>query len=377
MNWRRVRAVAWRESLEVVRDPRSLALALAIPLLLLILFGYALSLDVDEVPTIVFDQDGTPESRELVGRFIGSPYFRVIGSATDARAVAAALDDGRALAGIIIPSRFGQDLRAGRNVQVQMLLDGSDANTAGIALGYASGLVGQFSRTVELVRLGRYGVMSHPAQPELRPRVWYNEPLRGTNYIVPGLIAVILAVVGTFLTALTLSRERERGTMEVLLASPLRPAEIVIGKVVPYFVAALFDAMFAAAVGVLIFGVPFRGSVALFLLSSCLFLLCMLGLGLVISARAVSQADAYQYAIVASYLPALLLSGFVFTISNMPWPIRLCTYLVPARYFVAVQRAVFLKGTGLGMLWLPIMVLALFATALWLLAVRSVKTKLE
>jgi len=377
MNARRIKAVARREGIEVLRDPRSLATVLLIPLFLLVLFGYALSLDVDEVPTIILDRDGTPESRDLAGRFIGSAYFSVLGCAASRDEVVEAIDHGRALMALVIPARFGHDLRAGRNVEVQAILDGSDANTASIALGYATGVVKGFSAEVRLARLSRHGAVSLPAPTEVRPRVWFNEELRGTNYIVPGLIAVILAVVGTFLTALTICRERERGTMEMLAASPLSVGEFLAGKVLPHFAAALTAAVIAALVGVLVFHVPFRGSVVHFVLSSGLFLMSMLGLGLLISMHASTQADAYQFAIVISYLPSFLLSGFVYSIKNMPRPIQLFTYLVPARYFVSIQESLFLKGTGMAVLWRPFLILALFAAGIWALAIRSVRMKLE
>ncbi len=377
MNLRRIKAVARRESIEVLRDPRSLATVLLIPLLLLLLFGYALSLDVDEVPTIVLDQDGTPESRDLTGRFIGSACFQVIEAASSREEIVEAIDHGRALMALVIPPRFGHDLRAGRNVEVQAIFDGSDANTASIALGYARGVVADYSASVGLARLSRHGAVNLPAPTEVSPRVWFNEELRGTNYIVPGLIAVILAVVGTFLTALTICRERERGSMEMLVASPLSVDEFLAGKVIPHFVAAMAAAVIAAVLGVWVFDVPFRGSVLLFVLSSALFLLSMLGLGLLISMRARTQADAYQFAIVISYLPSFLLSGFVYSIKNMPRPIQLVTYLVPARYFVSIQESLFLKGTGMGALWRPFLILALFAVGIWALAIRSVRMKLE
>jgi ABC-2 type transport system permease protein len=341
----RLFAIARKEWLQLRRDPRSMLLAFVLPVLLLLFFGYAIRWDVRDIRLVVLDQDATAPSRAFVESFEASGYFSV----RDRVPSSAAIDDyllrGHATAALVIPPGFARDLGAGRDAAVQLLLDGSDANTATIALNYASAIAARYSRGVVL--RGRRVAM--PATAEVR--TWYNPTLESRHMIVPGLIAVIMSIIAAMLTALTIAREWERGTMEQLAATPVHRLEVVFGKLLPYLGIGVFDVALTALAGRIVLGVPLRGSVILFGIMTILFLLGALGLGLFISAALRSQMLATQIAMVATLLPALLLSGFLFDIASMPAVLRAITYIVPAKYYIAVTRGVFLKGVGPEVLW--------------------------
>ena len=358
MSLRRTRAVAKKELLHIVRDPRSLLLALAVPVLMLLLFGYALSLDVDRVPTLIYDSDRTPESRELAARFRGSRYFQILGVVEDYREIEQRIDRDEALLAVVILPGFGRELVGRRAAPVQLILDGSDSNTAAIALGYAEAVL----------RAARPAV-------EPRVRVWYNAELKSRNYIVPGLMAVILMIIAALLTSLTIAREWESGTMEQLLATPVRPAELVLGKMSAFFLVGLADTATAVVVGVAVFGVPLRGSVAALAATSGVFLFGALCWGILVSAAARTQVLAYQLGMITSFLPAFLLSGFLYAIDSMPPLVQAVTHIVPARYFITILRGVFMKGTGLGMLWREAAFLVVYGGLVFLAATRKLRQK--
>lgn len=341
----RTLAMARKEAIQLRRDPRSLILAFALPVLLLLFFGYAIRWDLDEVRLAVLDEDDSSRSRELVDAFVASGYFRLTEYLSSPREIEARLVDGDVTAVLVIPPRFSRDLAAGRAAAVQFLMDGADANTATIALGYADAIVARHTRQVTLQ--GRR--VEAPMAAETR--ILYNPTLESRNMVVPGLIAVIMSIIAAMLTALTIAREWERGTMEQLAATPVHRLEVVFGKLIPYLVIGVIDVAVAVVVGVTVFGVPLRGSLFLLGAMTVLFLLGALGFGLFISAVLKSQMLATQVAMVATYLPALLLSGFIFDIASMPRALQFVTYAVPARYFVAVTRGIFLKGVGVGALW--------------------------
>jgi len=370
----RLLAVARKEVLHIRRDPRSLGMAFAIPMLLLFLYGYALTLDVNNLRTIVYDQDRTATSRDFLARFTESRYFTVVAEARSYAAVGQALDGGGAQVGLVVPRHFARDLERGRRVAVQALLDGSDANTATLALAYLEGITSRYSTRLAVERAG---MARRDAPVEARLRVWYNPELQSRNYIVPGLIAVIMMVIAALLTSLTVAREWEQGTMEQLVATPIRVPELVLGKLLPYFGIGLVDIALAALVGTLVFGVPFRGSPALLLGLSLIFLLGAMTLGILISIKARSQVLASQVALTVTFLPAFLLSGFVFDIGNLPGWLQAITYVVPARYFVTILKGIFLKGVGLRTLAPEAGFLALFALLVTLAANRSFRKSLE
>ena len=374
MNWRRTQAVARKECLHVFRDPRSLMIALALPALLLLLFGYALSLDVDRIPTLIYDSDQSPYSRELIARFEGSRYFEVLELTDNYPSIERRIDSGECLLAVVIPESFSDDLLRRKPAQVQLLIDGSDSNTASIARGYAEGLVGSYSLSVLSEMQTPGGPLSNSLL-EAQLRVWYNSGLESRNYIVPGLVAVILMIIAALLTSLTIAREWEMGTMEQLLSTPVRPSELVLGKMSAYFVVGAVDALTAVLIGVTLFEVPLRGNL-LFLAVTCfIFLFGTLCWGILLSAVARNQLAAYQLGTVTSFLPAFLLSGFIYSIENMPLPIQLFTHIVPARYFVRILKGIFLKGVGFEILAIEVAFLIAFAALVFFVATRKLKQK--
>lgn len=376
MNLRRVRAVARKESLHVWRDPLSLLMAIGTPVMLLTLFGYALTLDVDNVPLAVWDQSNTPLSRQLISRFDGSRYFSLKQTATNYNELIEAIDRGQVTMGLVVPRDFAQLLGAGRDAPVQLLVDGSDSNTATIAIGYADVIAQTYALdlTVEQAEVHTGRGIAIPL--DVRPRVWFNQELESRNYIVPGLIAVIMMVIAAMLTSLTIAREWERGTMEQLIATPIKPSELILGKLTPYFAIGFCDVVLAVLMGEFLFQVPLRGNVALLFGASVIFLTGALSMGILVSIATKSQLLSSQVAIVATFLPAFLLSGFVFTIANMPRAIQMVTYLVPARYFVAILKGIYLKGVGPEILAGQLVLLAVYATVMVVLANVKLRKKL-
>lgn len=337
---RRLLAIARKEAIQLRRDPRSLALAFLLPVLMLLLFGYAITLDVTDIRLAVVDRSMTVESRRLVDAFVRSGYFSVAERPQTPSVAEEAIRRGRATAVLGIGPGFAADLAAGRPARVQLLVDGSDANTASIALNYAGAIVSEFGS----------GAGAAPVL-EVRSRVWYNETLESRTTIVPGLIAVIMSIIAAMLTSLTIAREWERGTMEQLAATPVTRVEVILGKLVPYVAIGLIDVAIICVAAVFLFAVPLRGSLFLLFFTSTLFLLGALGFGIFLSALLRSQLLASQASLMSTYLPALLLSGFIFAIANMPTVLQVVSLIVPARYFVAITRGIFLKGVGLEVLW--------------------------
>jgi ABC-2 type transport system permease protein len=373
----RVWAVARKECLHVLRDWRSLAMAIAIPVLLLILYGYALTLDVDNVPLAVWDQSRTDPSRRLVAAFDGSRYFSIRRHVGTYAELQGAIDRREVLLGLVIPTDFAARVDSGRPAAAQLLVDGSDSNVATIAIGYAQSVAAGFSQGLVLAAQRRLGRPPLAVPVELRPRVWYNPDLESRNYIVPGLIAMIMMILAALLTSLTVAREWERGTMEQLISTPIRPAELVLGKLLPYFAIGMLDVVLAVVMGQVLFGVPLRGSVPLLFAVAAVFLVGALSMGMLISILAKNQLVASQAAMILTFVPAFLLSGFVFAIANMPEVIRAVTYFIPARYFVSLMKGIYLKGVGLETLALDAALLAAFAAVVVLLAVVKFKKKLQ
>ena len=377
MSFRRLRAVFIKELRHVSRDPLSLGMALAVPVIMLLLFGWALSLDVDRIPTLVYDQNRTQASADLIHQFQASRYFHLYAYVDSYAAIERAIDRNQALMGIVIPRDYSKNTGAARTAAVQLLIDGSDSNTASIALGYAESVTRGYSyqlRSAAQNRKGGGGAFVPPVDASLR--VWYNNSLESKNYVVPGLIAVILQIIAALLTSLTIAREWEMGTMEQVLSTPLRPSELALGKMLAYFTVGVADAAIAVVVGLFVFQVPFHGSVLLLAGSTCIFLFGALFWGIFISAATRNQLQAYQIGILSSFLPAFLLSGFIYSIDTMPKPIQVISHLVPARYFVTILKDVFLKGAGIGVLWTELGFLLLYGAIMFFLAVRKLNQKM-
>ncbi len=373
----RVQAIARKEFIHIVRDPRSLGIAIAMPILLLVLFGYALTLDVDDVPMVVWDQSESRTSRELIRRFSGSAYFSLRGYTRSYREIERAIDSGRALLALIIPIDFAGRIESGRPAPVQLIMDGSDSNTATIAMGYADVIIQSYSEDIAVREIQRIGESTLSPPLDLRPRVWFNSDMESKNYIIPGLIAVIMMVIAALLTSLTVAREWERGTMEQLISTPVKGHELILGKLLPYFAIGMFDVLLAVLMGEFLFHVPLRGNVVLLFGMASIFLAGALSMGMMISIVTKSQLLASQLAMVLTFLPAFLLSGFMYAISNMPKPIQWITYLIPARYFVALLKGIYLKGVGLDILAVEAGLLATFAAVMIALANMKFKKKLE
>jgi ABC-2 type transport system permease protein len=359
----RLFAVAAKEWRQLRRDVRSLLLAFGVPLQLLLLFGYAISWDVRDIPTAVFDEDHSEASRALVDAFRSAGYFHIVRQITTHADVNRALAGGRVSAVLVIPVKFAAALQSGAPAPLQLLLDGSDANTATVALGYANAIVASWSPGV------RVAVAASGVQPETR--VWYNEDLESRKVLVPGLVAMIMMMIGSLLTSLTIAREWERGSMEQLAATPIRPREIVLGKLLPYLGVGMADVAFTVALGAILFHVPFRGNPLTLALGSLLFLIGMCGVGISISARAKSQRLAVQLSMLLTYLPGMILSGATFDISTMPRVLQVVSWAVPARYYVIMLRGILLKGVGLTDLWLPLLAQIVFAGFALSLALTS------
>jgi ABC-2 type transport system permease protein len=367
LSWRTIRAILRREFIDVVRDRRSLILTFLYPISMLIMYGYGIRYDVDNVPLTILDYDETPESRDLTQQMIRSGYFHVVRWARDQREVDRDLTTDKSKAAVIIPVQFAARIRAGAPATVQAIIDGSDSNTATIAQGYLLAMIARYG-----IGLAPPGEASLGAAPiELKSRVWYNPELKSVNFIVPGIIAVIMMIVGAILTALSIVKEKERGTIEQILVSPIRPLEMMIGKIIPYVIIAFIDLVIVVVAGYVIFAVPIKGSLFQLAIFALLYLIASLGTGVFVSTIADTMQTAMLAAIFISLMPSILLSGFVFPLENMPLPIQLISYFFPGRYFVTAIRGIYLKGVGITVLWPEAVLLLCFSVGImWLSASR-------
>lgn len=375
MNLRRVRAIANKEFIQILRDPRSLGLGIAIPVVLIVLFGYALSLDIDHVPMVVWDQDKSKGSVDFLLNFKNSIYFSINAYYDNYRDIERDINYGRAMIGMVIPKDFSHYLDSGQRAPVQVILDGSDSNTAQIALGYVNAVVEAYNINIITNALRKAGAPSIKTL-SFQPRVWFNQDFESKNFIVPGLIAIIMMIIAALLTSLTVAREWERGTMEQLISTPVRPAELIIGKFIPYFMIGLLDLLIAVFMGKFVFTVPLRGNIFLLFTLSAVFLTGALALGIYISTVARNQLMASQMALLASFLPTLLLSGFTYEIFNMPKIVQAFTYFIPARYFITILRGIYLKGIGIADLWFETLCLLLFTYIATGAAIKKFKKKI-
>jgi len=364
-----IKAIARKEFIHILRDPRTLGITLFLPLFQLLMFAYALSFDVNNIPTAIYDSDRTATSRKLVENFSSSGYFD-IKARPNKPDFAERLDTGRVKVAVVIPKGFEKKILSDEQAKVQVLVDGSDPNVARVGVGYSSAIIGRFSAKATVESLHRRGVMvAQGVSPvETRARVWYNPELRSLNFIVPGLIALIMMTVTTISISVAVVREKEKGTLENIIISPVTSRELIIGKIIPYVVIAFLEAVLIAGIAILWFKVPMNGSLLLLFFSLLIYVAGTLGLGLVISAATDSQQVASLGAFLATFLPAFLLSGFVFPIKSMPLVLQLITYLVPAKYFLVVVRGVFLKGVGISVLWPNLLALGIFATLMIIIA---------
>ena len=376
MSLTRFLAVARKEIVQILRDPRSLMIVVVMPAILVMLFGYGVNLDLKGLPVYVLDRDGSQQSQDLLKRFQASEYFHIERVVSGYPELTRALDDGHAKMGLVIPWDFSQRVRDGRMVQVQALVDATDDNSANVLIGYSQAVIQSYSSEIQLTWLRQRGLSIQPAPIRVETRTWYNEDLESSAFIIPGVLALVMSVIGAFLTSLTIAREWERGTMEQLISTPVSAMEIMLGKLAPYFILGMLDVIISAVIAIYWFRVPFRGSFITLFVSSAMFLVVVLSLGFFISVLAKNQFAASQIALLVTFLPAFLLSGFLFSIEQMPIALQWITRILPARYYVSVLKKIFLKGTPTAQLYVDLVPLALFALVLALLATRSFHKRL-
>jgi drug efflux transport system permease protein len=355
-------AVYRKELRQISRDRRTLMTIVFVPAFFLLLYGYALNWDIRHIALAVQDRDGTPQSRALVSAFVNSGFFDRVADAYSPEEIDRLLDLNTARAALVIPEGFGRDLQNGRRPQVQLLVNGDNANTATTVMGYAGNIVRSAGASLPPVAV--------------EPRIWYNPELRSTLFLVPGLIAYILMITAVISTALSIVREKESGTMEQVRMAPIDTLSFVVGKSIPYFFISLASAALIILAAMVLFGLPMRGNWLSLLVALSLFIGGALGTGLLISTVAETQQVAFQAALLTSFLPTLMLSGFIFPISSMPHALQIITLVVPARYFLIALRGIVLKGTPLGLLWPQVLALSIYAGVMLTLAsVRLAREK--
>lgn len=373
MNPLRVMAIIRKEFYHLIRDYRSLYLAFAVPLILILIFGYALSLDVDHVETVVVDYNQSEFSREFINKLGASPYFHIKAQVNRTEDAVPYLDRDLAIVVMVIPPDFTRSLRSDRETHLQLIIDGSDPNFAGIVRGYVMSFVEQYNQKLLLSFLNREGLEKIALPVDGRIRIWFNEDLESRNFIIPGIIAIIIIIVGALLTSLIIAREYENGTMETIKSLPIRAGELLLGKALPYFFIGMIDVLVAMLLGQMLFGIAIKSNFWLMMLATSLYLCVALSLGLLISSATKSQMIANQMAILLTYLPSILLSNFVFPIVNMPVWLQWLTYIVPARYYIELLSGIYLRNTGWTYLWPGMAVLASMLVVLTAINYRLLK----
>ncbi len=369
----RIRPVIRKELRQIIRDRRSLGVLLGVPAAMLIFFGFALNYDVKHVPLAIYDQDRTTTSRELTDGFLHTEYFDKVAILSNDRQIDTMLVQQIARAVLVIPVDFEKDLRANHSVEVQVIVDGSNATNATAAAGYLQAMAQDYSTKITLQALARNGLGKPELPVDYRARVWYNPELTSPKFLVPGLIGFILMISTVVSTSLSIVREREKGTMEQIIVSPIHPMELIIGKTMPYVVISLISTTLVLFTGYLLFDVVIRGSIILLYFESLIFIFCGLGLGLWVSSVSERQEEAFQLATLVSLLPTFMLSGFTFPIRNMPVEIQAITYINPARYFLWILRAIILRGAGIEVFWQETLFMLVFALAITTISWNKMK----
>lgn len=365
----RIIAIVQKEFLHIIRDPRSLVIVFLMPIMMVLLYGYAITFDIKEIQLGILDEDRTPASRKLVQGLTSSDYFKITAELQNRNEIQAGMLNRRFTAALVIPIDYAKMLKTNPQTQVQLIVDGANSNTATVAINYVKSFLMTYSLEINMQ------ILNPPL--ELQPRVWFNPDMKSAHFIVPGLVAVIMMLICTLLTSITITRERESGTMEQILVSPIRPYEIIFGKIAPYVVLALIDAIIVVVCARLIFSVPFRGNPLLLLLFCVFYVYAALSLGVFISARVKTQQVAMMLAQLTTTLPAIMLSGFIFPILSLPMVLQIISYLVPAKYFLTIIRGIMLKGIGFHYFHRPAIFLLAFGTLLLLVSVNRFKTNLE
>lgn len=372
----RMAAIADKEWIQIRRDGRSLFLTLFIPSMLVLLFGYALVFDVKHVKVGIYDQDRSYASRRYLERFSHTEYISIQKYVSSYREIDSLINSGKIAVAIVIPPNFERKFNSGKQAEVQVLIDGSDSMSALIATGYVRAITYEFTRDMLGNELAKKGIPSIRMPIDIRNRIWYNAELKSRNFIIPGNMGLILAIISALITSLTISREWERGTMETLITTPVRGYEVVLGKLVPYILIGIFDVICALSIGYLVFDVPFRGSFLQLSLIAVFFLIGTCSLGVLVSSITRIQVLSVQVAIVLTYLPSFMLSDFIFPIKNMPLIIQIITYIIPAKYMIVVLKGIILKGVGYSALYTQIVFLIIFCIAVLTLTIRKFKVSL-
>ena len=371
----RIAALTVKELKHIRRDPRSLIMVLFFPMLMLILFAYAITFDIREVPTALFDADRSAESRGLILSLSSSGYFRMI-PVGSYRAAEEKLNSGEAWAALIIPAGFARRIDRGETGSIQILVDGSDSNTASQVVAYLKGALIRYSGKLLFKKSLREGRLMNGSPISFRPRLWYNPDLKSPNFLIPGLIGLIMMVIGVMLTSLSIAREEEDGTLEGIRVSPISSLEFIVGKLLPYILIAIAELVLILIAGITIFDLPFRGSFSLLFLLSLIFFVSILGMGLLISTIARTQQMAWLLSLLLTFLPSLILSGFIFPIRNMPYFVQLITYLLPARYFIVILRGIILKGVGLSQLKMQVVYLVVLGSIFMVASILRFRKKI-
>jgi ABC-2 type transport system permease protein len=365
-----------KEFLQLRRDRRMFGLSFMAPVIQLMLLGYAATTDVKEIPMLICDLDQTSRSREFIDQFVNSGYFVVEEETHALGQIDRSIEDGHVWMALVIPTNFSSDLLALRQTKVQLLADGSDANSANISIGYASQIVSKYSRSIMTDVQKRFPQRQTTSRVSPEIRVWYNPDLKSRNFMVPGVLALVLMIITMTLTSLAVVKEKEVGTLEQLMVTPIKPYQLILGKLLPFIIIGALDALLVILVARFWFDVPVRGSVALLLALSGLFVLTTLGLGLFVSTISKTQQQAMMTAQFFFFMPFIYLSGFAFPIENMPQVIQYITYLIPLRYFIVIIRGVFLKGIGIAELWQQVIPLWIFGLAILTLSVLRFRKRL-
>ncbi len=374
----RIRMMIWKEFKQISRDPRMLGVVVALPIFMLIIYGYAINLDVRHLRIGIYDQDRSRESRDFAAAFTATDYFTPVGTFNDYKEVKYALDRGKVQVMLVIDRNFARHIISGNQANIQMFFDGSNSTAAATGTSYAAQIVQEYwvKRAAEAAQRAGIAGNAGLSPVDLRVRYWYNPELRSVNFIIPGLIAIILMMLSALLTSVTVVREYERGTIELLATSPVRPFEIIIGKLVPYILISFADVLMVLLMAYYVFHIPIRGSIWLVFLASGFFLTAALGIGILISSISKSQQNAMTIAVLGTQLPTILLSDFIYPVSSMPSVIQLITNIIPAMHFIKVLRGIFLKGIGFPYIWPQLLFLLIISILLIILSSKRVKLKL-
>lgn len=367
-----------KEFLQFKRDPKMFGIILIAPVVQLILLGYAANLDIDNIKMIVYDQNRTSMSREFIEKFTSSSYFQVVEYADDYNDIIRSLDYGRAIVAMVIPSNFEEKINRKETVKVQAIFDGSDGNSASISAGYMQSIVRRYSQNISTENTQRSGRLLMPmGKLTAESRVWYNPTLKTRNFMVPGIVGLLLSIITLLLTSLAIVKEKEIGTMEQLIVSPLKPHQMIIGKLVPFVVLGFASVLIVLSAMTLIFSIPIKGSITFLFGASFLYILSTLGLGLFVSTISKTQQQAMMIAIFAVMMPMVFLSGFAFPIENMPEVIQLISHIIPLKYFITIIRGVILKGLGLADLWFEAIILLIMGLFILVLSSLRFQKRLE